>query len=98
MQATDHAFHRVSGEGIADDAVQIAPTPFIEITRRPDRKMETHLGMNDLDPSCWVRFARFRNIVRHAAKAFKVEDDEIWEWIDRERHNPTTGIREVKPN
>jgi hypothetical protein len=32
------------------------------------------------------------DLVRHLSRAFKVEEDEIWEWIERERRQPTTEI------
>ena len=82
--------------GIADETAQIKPTLFVEITRRPDRKMETRIGMNDINPAEFGML--LCDILRHGAKAFKIEDELIWEWVDRERNNPTTPIYEVKPN
>ena len=32
------------------------------------------------------------DLVRHVARAFKVEEDDVWEWVDKERRKPTTGI------
>jgi hypothetical protein len=32
------------------------------------------------------------DIVRHVANAFNVHEDDVWEWVDKERHNPTTSI------
>ena len=32
------------------------------------------------------------DIVRHVANAFNVHEDDVWEWVDKERHNPTTNI------
>jgi hypothetical protein len=32
------------------------------------------------------------DLVRHMACAFDVAEDEVWEWVDKERHNPTTEI------
>jgi hypothetical protein len=37
-------------------------------------------------------------VVRHIANAFKVHEDAVWEFVDKERYNPTTPIRELKPN
>jgi hypothetical protein len=33
------------------------------------------------------------DLVRHVARAFKVDEDAVWEWVDKERHRPTTEIR-----
>jgi hypothetical protein len=32
------------------------------------------------------------DLVRHVARAFKVDEADVWEWVDKERHSPTTGI------
>jgi hypothetical protein len=32
------------------------------------------------------------DLVRHVARAFKVGEGEVWEWVDKERHHPTTPI------
>jgi hypothetical protein len=32
------------------------------------------------------------DLVRHVSRAFKVDEDEVWKWVDKERHNPTTEI------
>jgi hypothetical protein len=36
------------------------------------------------------------DLVRHVAKAFKVPEDAVWEWVDKERHRPTGPIVEVR--
>lgn len=35
------------------------------------------------------------DLVRHTAKAFGVDEDNVWEWVDKERNRPTTDIKEV---
>lgn len=32
------------------------------------------------------------DLVRHIAAMFKVPEDKIWYWVDKERARPTTGI------
>ena len=32
------------------------------------------------------------DLVRHVARAFKVDEAAVWEWVDKERHSPTTGV------
>jgi len=36
------------------------------------------------------------DLVRHVARAFKVEEAEVWEWVDKERQSPTSDI--VRPS
>ena len=38
------------------------------------------------------------DVVRHVAKAFKVNEDDVWEWVDKERYRQTSPVIEVKPN
>lgn len=35
--------------------------------------------------------------VRHVARAFQVEEREVWRWVDQERAQPTSGIEVVIP-
>jgi len=30
------------------------------------------------------------DMVRHIANAFEVPEESVWEWVDKERHDPTT--------
>jgi hypothetical protein len=32
------------------------------------------------------------DLARHVARAFKVGEDEVWKWVDKERRRPTTDI------
>jgi hypothetical protein len=32
------------------------------------------------------------DLVRHVARAFKVEEAEVWDWVDKERQSPTSDI------
>jgi hypothetical protein len=32
------------------------------------------------------------DLVRHVARAFRVGEDEVWKWVDKERRRPTTDI------
>lgn len=32
------------------------------------------------------------DLVRHVAGAFEVDEDDVWEWIEKERLNPTTDL------
>ena len=33
------------------------------------------------------------DLVRHVANAFKVDESDVWEWVDKERRDPTTDVR-----
>jgi hypothetical protein len=38
------------------------------------------------------------DIVRHVANAFKVHENDVWEWVDKERDRQTSPATEFKPN
>jgi hypothetical protein len=38
------------------------------------------------------------DVVRHVANAFKVHENDIWEWVDKERYRQTSPVTELKPN
>ena len=29
------------------------------------------------------------DLVRHVARAFQVDEDDVWEWVEKERHHQT---------
>lgn len=35
------------------------------------------------------------DIVRHVAIAFRVDEEAVWRWVEKERKNPTTAIKEI---
>jgi len=35
------------------------------------------------------------DLVRHVANAYKVDEDDVWKWVDKERDNPTTNITQA---
>jgi hypothetical protein len=32
------------------------------------------------------------DLVRHVARAYDVSEDDVWEWVDKERRRPTTDV------
>jgi hypothetical protein len=30
------------------------------------------------------------DLVRHVSRAFKVDEEDVWHWVEKERNNPTT--------
>jgi hypothetical protein len=32
------------------------------------------------------------DLARHVARAFNVAEEDVWEWVDKERRRPTTAI------
>jgi hypothetical protein len=61
-----------------------------------DGEIQTHLYPGELGYEEYG--VQIASLVRHVAKAFEVTEEAVWEQVDRERYNPTTPIRELKPN
>jgi hypothetical protein len=38
------------------------------------------------------------DLVRHVANAFKVNENDVWEWVDRERYHQTSPATEIEPS
>jgi len=62
-----------------------------------DDEIQTHLypeaGMDYKDYAIMIAA-----LVRHTANAFKVRENDVWEWVDKERYEPTAFVRELKLN
>lgn len=49
----------------------------------PDKSKHTHAHYGLL----------VADLVKHVAKCFGVSDEDVWEWVDKERENPTTDFK-----
>lgn len=38
------------------------------------------------------------DLVRHVANAYGVREDQVWEWVEKERYHQTSPAVEIKPN
>ena len=38
------------------------------------------------------------DVVRHVANAFQGHENDVWEWVEKERYNPTSPGTELKPH
>ena len=70
--------------------------PIIVVHRLPDGRC--HTALDNLGRLSYQHFAlAINDIVRHVAEAFKVSEEEVWEWVEKERNYPTTNIIVEKP-
>lgn len=51
-----------------------------------------HLHPSERCPNHETYGLLIADLVRHVARAFSVEEEDVWEWVDKERHHPTTKI------
>ncbi len=65
--------------------------PLVIVFRTPDGDNITHL----YPPDGWSHQhygLLVCDLVRHVARAFKVDEAAVWEWVDKERNHLTTAI------
>jgi hypothetical protein len=71
-------------------------SPLIISFKNNDGQILTHLYPEDMDYKGYGIL--IADIVRHVANAFKVREEQVWEWVDKERDKPTSPVTEIKPN
>lgn len=73
------------------DDFQIVRSPLVLITQDDEGKTVTriHPAPGHTHKHYGLLIA---DLVRHVALAFKVDDADVWEWVDKERRRPTTKI------
>ena len=52
----------------------------------------THLHPSERCPTYETYGLLDADLVRHVARAFDVGEEDVWQWVDKERHHPTTKI------
>ena len=66
------------------------------IAFKDEDKIQTHLHPGELGYKEYGIL--IADLVRHVANAFKVHEDDVWEWVEKERYKPTSPVTELKPN
>ncbi|HWA95723.1 MAG TPA: hypothetical protein VG844_14065 [Terracidiphilus sp.] len=61
-----------------------------------DGKVQTHLYPEERSYKEYGII--IADLVRHVSNCFNVDERDVWEWVDRERENPTSPATEIKPN
>ena len=68
--------------------------PVVIVHQLPDKKIETMIfdtGDDSVNSPAGIGLI-VCDIVRHAAAAYDVDEEDIFHWLDRERDNPTTNL------
>lgn len=70
--------------------------PLILVFENDDGQIQTHLYPEERSYKQYGIL--IADIARHVARAFKVNENDVWEWVDKERDHPTSPVTEIKPN
>lgn len=70
--------------------------PLIMVFENDDGNVQTHLFPEERTYKQYGIL--IADLVRHVANAFHVDESSVWEWVDKERSNPTSPVAELKPN
>lgn len=75
--------------------------PVIIVDKLPDETLNTLIfseAVSDVQEPHAAIGLIVCDIVRHAARAFNVDEEDIFAWLDKERDNPTTDVTRIGPN
>jgi hypothetical protein len=77
---------------MTDEAPTVVKQPYIIMfkSESDDGGVITHIHRGDLDYRGYSLL--ICDLVRHVARAFEVDEDDVWEWVMKERHKPTTKL------
>ena len=70
--------------------------PLVVVFENKDGKIQTHLY--PAERSYQQYGILIADLVRHVANAYKVPENDVWEWVDKERYHQTSPVIELKPN
>jgi len=70
--------------------------PLVIVFVNEDGQVQTHLYPKERSYQQYGIL--IADIVRHVARAFKVDENDVWEWVEKERYKPTSPVTELKPN
>jgi hypothetical protein len=75
-----------------NDQPQMIKNPLVIIYPSEDDSLNTIIVPRERDTHEHFGLLIY-DLVRHTARAFKVSEDDVWEWVVKERRKPTTDIR-----
>lgn len=70
----------------------VVKSPLVIMFENEDGSVTCHLHPSDRCPGHESYGLLVADLVRHVARAFHVEEADVWKWVDKERRHPTTGI------
>jgi len=70
--------------------------PLVVVFQNDEGLIQTHLWPGERNYQQYGIL--IADIVRHVANAFKVHENDVWEWVDKERYHQTSPVTERKPN
>ncbi len=75
--------------GVPKERVQVVDPLVIMLAE--DGKIVCHLHRRQDDTYKGYALMAY-DLVRHIANAFQVDEDDVWHWVEKERHHHTTNI------
>jgi len=66
--------------------------PLVIMFADPNGEVVCHIHPSERCPTHETYGLLIADLVRHVARAFDVSEADVWEWVDKERHYPTTKI------
>jgi hypothetical protein len=79
--------------GRTQNQLRAIERPLVMIHQAPDGRIMTHLRTAPNANSPKALGLTICEFVRYVAREFKVNENDVWEWVDEERRKPTTDLR-----
>ncbi len=83
---------QIGGGGSTEQPMMIA-APLVIMFKQDDRVI-CHIHP-DTQSSYQSYGLLICDLARHVARAYKVEEADVWKWVDMERNHPTTEITQA---
>src|SRR4051794_36550320 len=66
--------------------------PLVIMFADPNGEVVCHIHPSERCPTHETYGLLIADLVRHVAQAFDVSEEDVWEWVNKERRHPTTKI------
>jgi hypothetical protein len=92
-QAADaHPFAQGTERAMADKPTMLIDSPLVIMYEDRDAGIVCRIHKSAKVSSHEHYGILVCDLVRHVARAFKVAEDDVWKWVDKERRKPTSDI------
>ncbi len=70
--------------------------PPVVVFENEDGNLQTHLSPKGRSYRQYGSL--IADLMRHVAKFFKVDEQDVWEWVEKKRYRSPSPVTEIKPN
>lgn len=68
--------------------------PLVYICKLPNGPFQTHVFKDGMTHECFGLV--IADLIRHVGRAYRVSEDDVFEWVKKEMDKPTTPIESIR--